>query len=62
MSKLIMIAVLAVALSGCRMNNDSKPKSISTIHHEGLCFVVYNTFDGTAMVQVECDELKEGND
>ena len=59
MNKLIMITALTIALSGCRMSNDSKEKSISTIHHDGLCFVVYNTWDGTAMVQVECDTLEE---
>ena len=59
MNKVLMITALTIAPSGCRMDNESKQKSISTIHHDGLCFVVYNTFDGTAMVQVECGSLKE---
>ncbi len=56
MKKLLLILI---ALSSCKQRDLTK--EIFTMHHEGLCFVVYRASErGVGLVQVDCAALTTG--
>jgi hypothetical protein len=63
MKKILMITVIAAALVGCTNTTERGGNDDTfTVRHEGLCFVVYDNYNGAAMAQVDCSELEETKD